>query len=167
MALSGDWWRLATVPALARATRVELSGFPGKVVYAATGDPEGNGGRQLAVSFWRPYRRTDVNAVIPRGRLVDRRGLTAHVGLYVPGSRRELWVAGTLLAPVSQLAPCDGSLAVAYTTLNGKTTVSTGAWAWRGFGFSPLPVLPGPGRPGCADVDGDGRPDPVILGRTR
>jgi poly-gamma-glutamate capsule biosynthesis protein CapA/YwtB (metallophosphatase superfamily) len=167
VALSGEWWRLATVPALARTTHVELSGFPGKVVDAATGDPEGNGGRQLAVSFWRPYRRTDVNALIPRGRLVDRRGLTAHVGLYVPGSGRELWVAGTLLAPVSQLAPCDGSLAVAYTTLNGKTTVSTGAWAWHGFGFSPLPVLPGPGRPGCADIDGDGRTDPVILGRTR
>ena len=107
------------VPALARTAHVDLPGFPGKVVDAATGDPEGNGGRQLAVSFWRPYRRTDVNAVIPRGRLVDRRGLTAHVGLYVPGSRRELWVAGTLLSPVSRLAPCDGSLAVAYTTLNG------------------------------------------------
>ena len=146
---------------------MELPGFPGRVVDAATGDAEGNGGRQLAVSFWRPYRRTDVNAVIPRTRLVDRRGLTAHVGLYVPGSRRELWVAGTLLSPVSRLAPCDGALAVAYSTLNGTSTVSTGAWAWRGFGFSPLPVLAGPGRPGCADIDGDGRLDPVILGRTR
>ena len=167
VALDGEWWRLAEVPALARLEHPRVAGFPGKIVDTAIGDAEGTGGRQLAVSFWRPYRRTDVNAVIPRARLVDRRGLTAHVGLYVPGSRRELWVAGTLLSPVSRLAPCDGSLAVAYATLNGRATVSTGAWAWHGFGFSPLPVLAGRGRPGCSDVDGDGRLDPVILGRTR
>ena len=91
-----------------------LQGFPGRVVAAALGDAEGNGQSQLAVSFWRPYRRTDVNALIPRSQLVNRRGLTAHVGIYRPGSRAELWVAGTLLQPVARLSACDGSLAVAY-----------------------------------------------------
>lgn len=167
-ALRGEWWSLAagTPPAVAARPPL-LAGFPGKVEAAAVGDPQGTGGSQLAVSFWRPYRRTDVNALIPRKLLVDRRGLTAHVGLYTVAGRRELWVAGTLLSPVARLAACDGSLAVSYSTLERRAVVGASAWQWRGFGFSPLPVLPGGGAPACADVDGDGSLDPVILGRAR
>jgi hypothetical protein len=164
VALAGEWWTLAHPVRPAPAETVPtLAGFEGEVVAAAVGDPEDDGTRQLAVSFWRPYRQTHVNALIPRSRLVSRRGLTAHVGIYRPGSRAELWVAGTLLEPVVRLAACDGALAVGYSTLNGRAVVATGAWQWRGFGFSPLAALPGPGRPACADVDGDGRLDPVIL----
>jgi poly-gamma-glutamate synthesis protein (capsule biosynthesis protein) len=168
VALAGEWWTLvhAVRPAPTRPVP-SLDGFRGEVVAAAVGDPEGDGSTQLAVSFWRPYRRTHVNALIPRSRLVSRRGLTAHVGIYRPGSRAELWVAGTLLQPVVRLAACDGSLAVAYSRLNGKAVVSTSAWEWQGFGFTPLAALPGAGRPGCADVDGDGRLDPVVLLRSR
>jgi poly-gamma-glutamate capsule biosynthesis protein CapA/YwtB (metallophosphatase superfamily) len=167
-ALGGEWWTLARRVALAPVERPSsLQGFPGEVVAAVIGDPEGDGGRQLAVSFWRPYRPTKVNALIPRGRLVDRRGLTAHVGIYTVGARRELWVAGTVLSPVVRLAACDGSLAVGYSTLDGSAVVGTSVWLWRGFGFSPLPLLAGRGIPGCADVDGEGRLDPVILGRRR
>ena len=168
VALEGEWWSLVTgigpVPVHRPSS---LAGFPGVVTFAAVGDPIGDGGHQLAVSFWRPYRRTDVNVLIPRARLVDRRGLTAHVGIYTADTRREIWVAGTLLQPVVKLAACDGSLAVGYSTLDGTTVVSAGAWQWRGFGFSPLPTLAGPGRPGCVDLDGDGRLDPVILARTQ
>jgi poly-gamma-glutamate synthesis protein (capsule biosynthesis protein) len=167
VALGGEWWTLARPVRLARVHSPALPGFPGEVAAAAVGDPVGNGGRQLAVSFWRPYRRTDVNVLIPRRLLVSRDGLTAHVGIYTTRGRREIWVAGTLLEPVVRLAACDGSLAVGYSTLDGKAVVGTGAWQWHGFGFSPLPVLSGRGVPGCADVDGDGRLDPVILGRTR
>jgi poly-gamma-glutamate capsule biosynthesis protein CapA/YwtB (metallophosphatase superfamily) len=167
VALSGDWWslarKIAAVPVL-RPRR--LVGFPGKVVSAAIGDAEGNGTRQLVVSFWRPYRHTDVNALLPRSQLINREGLTSHVGLYDPATRRELWVAGTVLRPVLELAPCDGALAVAYSTLNGSAVVGAGAWRWRGFGFSPLADLAGRGRPACADVDRDGHLDPLILGRT-
>ena len=165
VALGGEWWSLARPVPSAPAAAPELRGFPGRVVAAAVGDPEGNGTQQLAVSFWRPYRRTDVNALLPRSSLVNRAGLTAHVGLYRPRDRAELWVAGTLLRPVQRLAACDGALAVAYSSLNGETVVATGAWQWRGFGFSPLPSLAGAGVPACADVDGDGRLDPVILRR--
>ena len=147
-------------------TRDDCAAFRATSSPQAIGDPEGNGSSQLAVSFWRPYRRTDVNALIPRARLVNRHGLTAHVGIYKPGDRAELWVAGTLLEPVVRLAACDGALAVAYSTLNGSSVVGASAWEWRGFGFSPLPELAGRGSPGCADIDGDGRLDPVILGRT-
>jgi poly-gamma-glutamate synthesis protein (capsule biosynthesis protein) len=166
--LASEWWSLAgRVRSAALVATPTPTGFHGEVVAVSLGDPLGDGGRQLAISFWRPYRRTDVNAVIPRKLLVDRRGLTAHVGLYSSDTGRELWVAGTLLRPVAHLAACDGSIAVAYTNLNGSVVTSTGAWQWRGFGFSPLSMLAGRGRPGCADVDSDGRLDPVILGRTR
>jgi poly-gamma-glutamate capsule biosynthesis protein CapA/YwtB (metallophosphatase superfamily) len=164
VALGDTWWSLPRGVTAAPVDRPSLTGFDGVVAAAALGDPVGDGGRQLAVSFWRPYRRTDVNALIPRSRLVDRRGLTAHVGIYTT-TGKEIWVAGTLLEPVTRLAACDGSLAVRYSTLNGAPA-GTGAWQWRGFGFSPLPTLAGLGRPGCADVDGDGRLDPVILART-
>jgi hypothetical protein len=67
---------------------------------------------------------------------------------------------------VAALAPCDGALAVAYSTLNDPTVVATGAWRWGGFGFVPLPDLPGAGTPACADVDGDGLLDPLVLERS-
>ena len=161
--LGASWWTLARHVATASFPRPALAGFAGQVVAAAVGDVDGSGKDQLVVSFWRPYRRTDVNALIPRSELVDRRGLTSHLGLYIPSSRAEIWVAGTILRPIRRLAPCYGALAVAYTTLNGSAIVGTGAWRWTGFGFEQLPDLTGPGTPACADVDGDGHLDPVIL----
>src|SRR5262249_1251992 len=71
--VGGDWWTLAHPVHPAPDSRVPpLGAFPGEVVAAAVGDPEGNGTRQLAVSFWRPYRPTHVNALIPRSRLLNR-----------------------------------------------------------------------------------------------
>jgi poly-gamma-glutamate synthesis protein (capsule biosynthesis protein) len=165
VALGSEWWTLTGAVETPRATTPSLKGFPVEhVVAAAAGDPVGDGTTQVAVSFWRAYRRTDVNAMLPRSVLVNAHGLTSHVGIYGPHGR-ELWVAGTVLTPVRKLAACDGSLALAYTTLNGQKIVGADAWLWHGFGFTPLPALAGPGTPGCADVDGDGRLDPVILGR--
>jgi hypothetical protein len=46
--------------------------------------------------------------------------------------------------------------------LDDSAVVATSAWLWRGFGFTTLDELSGPGEPACADVDGDGRLDPVI-----
>jgi poly-gamma-glutamate capsule biosynthesis protein CapA/YwtB (metallophosphatase superfamily) len=169
VALDGGWWTL-TKPVKPTPVRHphSLTGFEpdAMVTAAALGDAEGNGGRQLAVSFRRPFRATKVDVLVPRGRLLDRNGLTAHVGLYRPGSLRPLWVAGTLLRPVQRLAVCDGALAVAYSTLNDPSIVATGAWSWGGFGFSPQTDLSGSGRPACADVDGDGRLDPLVLERS-
>jgi hypothetical protein len=67
--------------------------------------------------------------------------------------------------PVGALAACDRSVALAYTGSDDPGVVATGAAVWNGFALSPAPELPGPGTPGCADVDEDGRLDPVILGR--
>jgi len=167
VALEGDWWTLAHPITPAPVVRPrDLAGIEGEVTAAAIGDPEGNGGRQVAVSSRHRFRPTNVSVLVPRRQLLDRYGLTAHIGLYRPRDLRPLWVAGTLLRPVAALAACDGALAVAYSTLNSPKIVGTGAWEWGGFGFQPLADLPGPGNPACADVDGDGRLDPVILGRS-
>jgi len=165
VALGGDWWSLAQ-PVRAVATKAprSLARFRGTVVDAALGDPEGNGGRQLVVAFRRPFRPTNISGLVARRELVDRNGLTAHVGLYRPGDLQPLWIAGTLLRPVAAVAACDGAIAVGYSTLNGHAIVATGAWRWGGFGFLTLPQLPGRGVAACADVDG--RLDPVVLERS-
>jgi poly-gamma-glutamate capsule biosynthesis protein CapA/YwtB (metallophosphatase superfamily) len=167
VALEGGWWTLAHPVRPAKVVRPRnLAHFKGKVSSAAIGDAEGTGDRQLVVAFRRPFRRTNVNVLVPRRLLLDRHNLTAHVGLYRPRDLRPLWVAGTLLRPIARLAVCDGALALAYSTLNSPSTVGTGTWRWSGFGFTPQSDLPGSGKPACADVDGDGRLDPLILERS-
>jgi poly-gamma-glutamate synthesis protein (capsule biosynthesis protein) len=167
VALDGAWWTVASVPPVhpvGQATTPEV--FEGDVVSAALGDPDGDGREDLVVAFRRPFAQTVVNARIPRRELVDEEGRSAHLGLYRPGDLRPRWVAGTLLRPVADVAPCDGSLAVAYSTLDDQAIVGTGAWRWGGFGFVALPDLPGPGVPACADLDGDGKLDPLVLERS-
>ncbi len=165
-AMQGSWWSLAQriTPAAQRHLRT-VRGFKGVVVDAAVGDVEGNGQPDLVVAFRRRFHPTNVSGLVPRKRLVDRHGRAAHVGLYRPRGLESRWVAGTLLEPVRRLAPCTGYLTVAYSTLNDPAVVATGAWRWKGFGFTQLPDLAGPGIPGCADVDGNGKLDPVVLDR--
>ena len=166
VALEGEWWALARPVAPAPIRRPEdLAGVEGDVVDTALGDVDGDDRRELVVAFRRPFRRTEVNVLLSRRTLVDALGRSAHVGLYRPGDLRPRWVAGTLVRPVVALVPCDGSLAVAYSTLDRPAVVAASAWRWGGFGFVPLLELTGPGIPSCADVDGDGALDPLILGR--
>jgi len=167
VALDGAWWTLAAPVAPATPARPPaLDVFEGDVVDAAIGDPDGDGSPDLVVAFRRPYAPTRVSVLVPAEQIVDRQGRSAHVGLYRPRDLRPRWVAGTLLQPVVAIAPCDGALAVAYSTLDKPAIAGTGAWRWSGFGFAPLPDLPGPGAPACADVDGDGKLDPLILERS-
>ena len=167
VALGGAWWSLAApVEPAPRVAPSDLDGFAGDELAAAIGDPDGDGRPDVVVAFRRPYEPTAVGELVPRERLVDASGRSAHVGLYRPGDLRPRWVAGTLLRPVAALAPCDGMLAVAYSTLDDPAIDATGAWRWAGFGFLPLPDLPGSGRPACADVDGDGKLDPLVLERS-
>ena len=148
VALAGEWWTLSRPLRPAPAKRpATLAGFPGRVVGASLGDPQGNGGEQLVVAFRRAFEPTNVSSLVPRSTLVDRQGLAAHLGLYRPRDLRPLWVAGTLLKPVASVAACEGAIAVGYSTLDGRAVVATGAWRWRGFGFLTLPELPGPGVP--------------------
>ncbi len=167
VALGEDWWALARSVDPAPVRRPEdFEDFEGDVVDAVLGDPDGDGRRDLVVAFRRPYRPTEVNALLPRSGLVDALGRTAHVGLFRPGDLRPRWVAGTLVRSVARLAACEGALAVGYSDLDDPTVVASSAWRWGGFGFVPLPDLPGPGEPACGDVDGDGALDPLVLAWT-
>jgi hypothetical protein len=170
VALDDGWWTLARpvrpAPVEHPRSLSEFEAEKGEVTAAALGDVKGDGGRQLVVSFRRPYRSTPINELVPKRKLVDADGLTAHIGLYRPRGLRPLWVAGTVLRPVRRLAVCDGTLAVSYSALDGSSIVGAGAWRWSGFGFTQQTDLAGAGTPACADVDGDGRLDPLILERS-
>jgi hypothetical protein len=96
---------------------------------------------------------------------VDASGRSAHLGVFTPGGEA-LWAAGYIPRPVGDLAACDGSVALAYTGLDDPAVVATGAAVWQGLSLRPAPELPGRGTPGCADVDGDGLLDPVVLRRS-
>jgi hypothetical protein len=130
------------------------------------GDVTADGEDELVVSFRRPFQRNFMNVTRPRRAWVDAQGLSAHLGLYRPGDLDSIWVAGTLVSPVVALAACDGGLAVAYGDLDQAGTTETGAWRWVVFGFLPVEPLPGPGEPTCVDIDGDGRTEPAIVGRS-
>lgn len=75
----------------------------------------------------------------------------------------------TVFRPVSAVAACDGAVSLAFASdVNANDQVATGASFWGGFGFTSLPSvpdLPGAGDPTCADVNGDGRTEPVITNR--
>lgn len=150
----------ATV-APAATTRV-----PDRLDAIALGDVTADGQTDLVISFRRPFRETLINRTRHRRFWTDGYGDSAHLGLYRPGDLRRIWVAGTLVAPVVELAACDGALAVAYGRHRRPGIVETGAWRWVVFGFLPLEPLPGTGTPMCVDIDGDGQTEPAIIGRS-
>jgi hypothetical protein len=140
--------------------------LPDRLTAVSLGDVTMDGAVELVLSYRRPFRRTAINITRPRRAWADAHGLSAHVGLFRPHDLSSVWVAGTLVKPVAALAACNGALAVAYGRLGRPGTVETGAWRWVVFGFLPTEPLPGPGIPICVDIDGDGRTEPAITGRS-
>jgi hypothetical protein len=132
----------------------------------SVGDVTLDGSDELVVSFRRPFERNFMNVTRPRRAWVDADGLSAHIGLYRPDDLSSIWVAGTLVSPIVAMAACDGGLAVAYGEMDEPGITETGAWSWVVFGFAAAEPLPGPGTPTCVDIDGDGRSEPAILGRS-
>ncbi len=139
---------------------------PDRLDAIVLGDVTGDGRPDLVVSFRRPFRPTLINSTRPRRSWIDAYGDSAHLGLYRPADVYRIWVAGTLVAPVVELAACDGALAVAYGRQRRPGIVETGAWRWVVFGFLPTTPLPGTGTPICVDIDGDGLSEPAIVGRS-
>ncbi len=164
-----EWWNLVRAPAVepVRSAGSAVDEFTGGVIVdAAIGDVTGDGRDDLVISHRHAYRANEVNTQYPDRQWADVLGQSAHLGVYRPDDLRELWVAGTLFRPVARLAVCDGSVALAFDSLDDGAIVATGGWVWQGFGFTVPAELAGTGMPGCTDVDGDGRLDPVIVDRS-
>ncbi len=165
--LDGSWWELAAMVDDAAPQPAAVSPFPyGDVVDAATGDVTGDGDADVVVAYRHPFRPNPVNRQYPDFDFTDVAGRSAHVGVFTAANMHPIWGAGTLFTPIEKVAPCDGAMAVAYSGLDAPAVTATGGWTWQGFGFAVAPQLPGPGSPTCADVDGDGLLDAVIIRRT-
>jgi hypothetical protein len=145
----------------------ETGATPEHVDDTSLGDATGDGQDEVVISFRRPFRPNYINVTRPREAWTDAAGHSAHLGLYRPQDLSTVWIAGTLVRPVTDVVACDGALAVAYGAHDGEGTVATGAWEWFVYGFLPADPLPGPGTPTCVDIDGDGRSEPAILERSQ
>jgi poly-gamma-glutamate synthesis protein (capsule biosynthesis protein) len=166
--LDGEWWQMTRPVAVAIGAQpaegvAERHGNDVEVV--AAGDVTGDGRMEVVVAFRRPYEERPVHERFPDATWTDERGRTAHLGVYRPEDLGPIWVASGLAKPVADVAVCDGALAVAYGALRRGDPVLSGAWTWRTRSFAVAPDLPGAATPACADVNGDGVLDPVLLRR--
>lgn len=164
--LDGSWWTLTREVAPADSTEATIAEFRhGDLIAAASGDIDGDGSSDVVASFRRPHRMTPFMELHPELQWADDQGRDAHLGVYQPDGLVEIWVAGSVLLPIADLEICDGSLALLHDQLDDPIPVASSAWEWNGFGFDTAPDLPGSGIPACADIDGDGKTDPIILNR--
>ncbi len=164
--IDGEWWTPTRPVAPIEPEPVELEAFAmGTVTDADTGDVTGDGRPDLVVSYRRAARPHLVREAFPDHAWEDADGQTAHLGVFEPSNQTPLWAGGVLFRPVARVAACDGAVAIALDSLDDPRLVATSGWVWNGFGFDMPPELPGPGTPSCADVDGDGRADPLITDR--
>jgi hypothetical protein len=164
--LHDSWWTLTRTPALAPNARGTVADFRhGDLVAAARGDINADGTEDLVASFRRPHRSTPFMELHPEIQWADGSGRSAHLGVYDPDGLRAIWVAGSVLMPVADLVVCDGAIATVHNQLDDPAPIAAGAWEWNGFGFDTAPDIPGDGTPACADLDGDGTTEPVILDR--
>ena len=122
------------------------------------------GSADLVIAYRRDASGHPVHEAFANVDWVDDDGRSAHLGLY-SGSGRLRWAAAIMLQPVGVVAACDGSLALGFTTLDDPDVIAGGAWFWDGFGFRTASMLPGPSLPSCADIDGDGRTEPILTDR--
>lgn len=161
----GEWWSLVSDPEVSPQPAIRMKAFGwGEVISAAGGNITG-GGDEVVVSFRHTPGPHPVREGLTDIDWVDARGLSPHLGIYRAEDLSPIWVAGMVPAPVAGLAACDGVIAMAYSTLDAPEIVATGAAYWRPFGLQAVDRLPGPGTPACADVDGDGDLEAVVIGR--
>jgi len=161
----GEWWNLVR-PALLDTDPSALAppDFPhGDVIDVSYGDLTGDGRDEVVVAYRHPFRANAVNKLYPDHDFTDAAGRSSHLGVFRTADLEPWWGAGTLFTPVGGVVACDGALAVVHTSHDDPSVTATAGWTWRGFGFAVAPSLPGSGEPGCVDVDGDGRTEPVIV----
>jgi poly-gamma-glutamate synthesis protein (capsule biosynthesis protein) len=163
--VAGEWWELDRAPTATSSTVPSVE-FPyGDVVAAAMGRVTGDNPQDLVVSFRHVGREHPVRTGLAEIEWTDAEGRTAHLGLYAADDLAPRWVAGVIPRPIIDVAACDGSIALAFSSLDGPAVIATGAARWSGFGLMAADELSGPGEPSCADIDGDGSLDPIVVGR--
>lgn len=164
---AGEWWSLVRDPELQGESAPDLRSFEwGEVVAASAGRITGDQD-EVAVSFRTISGSHPVRDGLPDVGWTDARGRTAHLGIYRKDTMRPVWVAGMVPAPIAGVAACDGALALAYSSLDDPVIFATGAAFWRPLGLVAADMLSGGGEPRCADIDGNGTTEPVVMGRSR
>jgi hypothetical protein len=155
------WWALVGDPVVT-TPGATVPPFPyGEVVTASQTDLDGDGRAEVVISYRHPVR----SVAWDQGPLAtDSAGRSAHLGV-VTADGTPVWLARRIPHPIGAIAACGEHIALAYSEFETDVVVATTAATWIGFGFTVAVELPGPGRIGCADVDGDGTADPVVIDR--
>ncbi len=168
-ALDGDWWTPVRAWTPIAPGTVESDVHPlferSEQTASSTGDVTGTGVTDLVVAHRRAATPEPVRDAFPHLDWYDDQGRTAHLAVYTREGKLR-WGAAVMTQPVGAIAVCEGSMALGLTTLRDPAIVAAGAWFWDGFGFRTAPVLPGAATPTCADIDLDGRADPVLTDRS-
>ena len=168
VALDGDWWTPVGAWSPSEPPPQEWGASPlrddADETARSVGDVTGTGERNIVLASRRPARHEPAHDALPRIDWFDAEGRTAHLGVYTAEGRLR-WGSALMLQPVDAVVVCDGSMALGFTTMSDPTIRSGGAWFWDGFGFRTAPLLPGATTPTCADIDHDGRADPVLTDR--
>ena len=159
--LAGSWWTIDRAVEPLRVPAELDADDLGDVVAASSGDLDGDGVAEILVSFRHPA----VDKPWDRGFAppADGRGRTAHIGVLDDGA--PIWLSRRPPHPVGDLVACNGSAVFAFTTLDDARVIAVGGGVWSGFGFILEAELAGDGTIGCADIDGDGRTEPVVIDR--
>lgn len=164
--VDGEWWNLLRGFEPRAETPAPVTAFPwGEVVAASTGRVTSQDRLETVISFRQPARPHPVREGLPHIDWTDHAGRTAHLGIYRADDLAPIWVAGMVPSPVAAVRACDGSIAMAYSSLDDPSILATGAAVWSTFGLDAAATLPGPGIPACCDVDRDGLTEPAILER--
>jgi poly-gamma-glutamate synthesis protein (capsule biosynthesis protein) len=165
--VEGVWWSLLREPEVKSGPVATIDDFEwGTVIAASTGRITDSDRDEIVVSFRHIPGAHPVRDGLSDIDWLDANGMSPHLGIYDAGDLTPIWVAGMVPAPVAGIAACDGSIALAYSTLDDTEVIATGAAIWRPGGLDAVDSLPGPGAAACADVDGDGVTEPVILERS-
>ncbi len=169
-ALDGEWWTPVrpwndeAPDVTVAATSLSLP-IDHVEVARASGDVTGTRQTDTVVAYRRPLSEHPIHDLYAERAWADQQGRSAHVAVYTDSGRMR-WGSAVMFEPVGAIAVCNGAIALGFNTLDDAAITSGGAWTWDGFGFRTALALPGPALVGCADIDHDGRSDPVLTGRS-
>jgi poly-gamma-glutamate capsule biosynthesis protein CapA/YwtB (metallophosphatase superfamily) len=164
--LDGEWWTpVCSITPMTPPGGDTTNFDTGRVISASVGRITSPDRDEIAISYRKPAVSHPVRDGMPAVSWVDADGNVAQLGIYRLSDLAPVWEAGMVPAPVARVVACDGSVAMAYSGLDDPAAYATGAAVWRQWGLDVAEMLPGDGMLTCADVDGDGRTEPLVLRR--